>query len=139
MTRTVAHTNRIPALAGCLLTAAFLVTAPRTAAAQDASKVYELNEVSSMPKLSSPSETARIINGAYPEQLRRSGVGGTVQMEFVVQANGKVDVSTVEVAATVAALGDAAKSVAGKLEFQPATVKGTPVKSRVVLPLLFKP
>ena len=36
-------------------------------------------------------------------------------------------------------IGEAAKSVAGKLEFQPATVKGTPVTSRVVLPLLFKP
>ena len=112
---------------------------PRLAAAQDASKVYELNEVTSMPKLASSSETMRLINNAYPEQLRRSGIGGTVQMEFVVNANGKVDVSTIEVAASVPALGDAAKSVAGKLEFQPATVKGTPVKSRVVLPLLFKP
>jgi len=37
------------------------------------------------------------------------------------------------------ALTEAAKQVAPRLEFSPARVKGTAVKSRVVLPLIFKP
>ena len=120
-------------------TAATLLLLPTTVRAQDAAKIYNLNEVDAMPKLTSQAYMARIMQDAYPAALKKAGIGGAVQMEFVVDEKGKVDISTVDVVATNPGLADAAKQVAPKLEFSPAKVKGTPVKSRVVLPLVFKP
>ncbi|MBI3790141.1 MAG: energy transducer TonB [Gemmatimonadetes bacterium] len=107
------------------------------AAAQD--KVYDLTDVTTLPKLSSSAQTARLIQSSYPSELKKNGIGGTVDMEFIVGKDGKVEASTIEVNANVPALGAAAKAVAEKLEFQPAQVKGAPVRARVVLPLVFKP
>ena len=122
-----------------LTTAAALLAMPTTLRAQDANKIYDLSEVDVMPKLTSQQYFARIMADAYPANLKKAGVGGAVQMEFVVFASGKVDASTIDVMSSVPALADAAKLVAPKLEFLPAKVKGTAVKSRVVLPLVFKP
>ncbi len=117
-----------------ILTAAVATT---SAAAQD--KVYDLSDVTTLPKLSSSAQTNRLIQGAYPSDLKKNGVGGTVDMEFVVGKDGKVETSSIEVNASVPALAAAAKAVAEKLEFSPAQVRGTPVRARVVLPLVFKP
>ena len=119
--------------------AATLLALPLAARAQDAGKIYDLSEVDVMPKLTSSSFMAKIINDAYPANLRKAGVGGAVQMEFVVDEKGKVDVSSIDAFSGNPALTEAAKQVAPKLEFAPAKVKGTAVKSRVVLPLIFKP
>ncbi|MDQ8155677.1 MAG: energy transducer TonB [Gemmatimonadota bacterium] len=107
--------------------------------AQDAKKIYDLSEVDAMPKLSSPTYMARIMSEAYPANLRKAGVGGAVQVEFVVDEKGRVDAGSIDAISSVPALTEAAKQVAPKLEFSPAKVKGTAVKSRVVLPLIFKP
>lgn len=116
-----------------------LLAFPVVSRAQDATKIYDLSEVDAMPKLASPAFMARIISEAYPANLRKAGVGGAVQMEFVVNEKGKVDAGTIDAISSVPALTEAAKSVAPKLEFVPAKVKGTAVKSRVILPLIFKP
>ncbi len=118
---------------------AALLVLPATVRAQDANKVYDLSEVDVMPKLMSQQYFARIMQDAYPASLRKAGIGGAVQMEFVVNASGKVDASTIDAMSNVPALLEAAKGLAPKLEFQPAKVKGTAVKSRVILPLVFKP
>ncbi len=122
-----------------LLAATALLLIPTIGRAQDATKIYELSEVETMPKLSSTAFMARIVQEAYPASLRRAGVGGAVQMEFVVDEKGKVDASSVDAISNVPLLVTAAKEVAPKLEFVPAKIKGTAVKSRVVLPLIFKP
>jgi protein TonB len=139
MKRSVAAPRESRALFWMLAVAATMLVMPLTVRAQDASKVYDLSEVDAMPKLSSSSFMARIISDAYPANLRKAGIGGAVQMEFVVDASGKVEVSSIEAVSNVPALVEAAKMVAPKLEFVPAKVKGTAVKSRVVLPLIFKP
>jgi protein TonB len=121
-----------------LVVAALVIpAAAATAAAQD--KVYDLSDVTTLPKLSSSAQTSRLIQSAYPSDLKKSGVGGTVDMEFVVGKDGKVEAGSIEVNASVPALAAAAKAVAEKLEFSPAQVKGAPVRARVVLPLVFKP
>ena len=57
----------------------------------------------------------------------------------MIGPDGKVEESSVEVvAATVPALGDAAKEVASKLEFQPGKVNDAPVRTRVLLPIVYK-
>ncbi|WP_337170499.1 TonB family protein [Gemmatimonas aurantiaca] len=109
-----------------------------TAAAQD-DKVYPISEVTNPPKLASSTNAARLIQESYPADLKSRGVGGMVELQFVVDAKGKVDPSTVEVVdATQTALGEAAKKVAAKLDFNPGKVNGSAVKTKVVLPIIYK-
>lgn len=111
----------------------------RTAAAQD-DKVYQIAEVTNPPKLSSSALAARLIQESYPEDLKRRGVGGMVELQFIVDAKGKVDPASVEVVdATQTALGDAAKKVVSRLDFFPGKVNGATVKTKVVLPIIYKP
>lgn len=115
------------------------IASPTAARAQDAKKVYDLSEVDAMPKMMQQAYVAKIMEAAYPVNLKKAGVGGAVQVEFVVDETGKVDPASVDAVSSVPALAEAAKQVAPKIEFSPAKVKGTAVKSRVVLPLVFKP
>ncbi len=111
----------------------------RTAAAQD-DKVYPINEVTNPPKLASATTAARLISESYPSDLKSRGVGGMVEIQFVVDSKGKVEPGTIEVVdATQSALGEAAKKVVTKLDFQPGKVNGNTVKTRVVLPIIYKP
>ena len=100
-----------------------LAVAPRSASAQDASKEYALADLSTPVQLASPSDAAKRIQRAYPPNLLRAGIGGTVQVD----------------AATIPALADAAKSIVPDIRFKPGMVNGTPVRARVVLPIVFKP
>ncbi|HYD52552.1 MAG TPA: energy transducer TonB [Gemmatimonadaceae bacterium] len=126
---------RIAAVAAVALIASAL--APSTARAQG--QVYAPNELTVMPKLASPADVARIIRESYPENLRRARVNGTVEVEFVVGPDGRVESSTIEVvAATPPALSAPAKVAVEKLVFRPGQVKGQPVRTRVALPLVYR-
>ena len=124
----------VPALA------ALMLVTPFTAAQAQDDKVYAISDVQAPPKLSSTAVAARLIQDSYPADLRNRGVGGMVELQFVVDAKGKVDPSSVEVVdATQTALGEAARKVVTKLDFNPAKVNGTPVKVKVTLPIIYKP
>jgi TonB family protein len=100
---------------------------------------HEMSELESIPRFSSPSSAARLIQGSYPSALKRAGINGTVQLEFVVLPNGKVEAGSVQVVtASSPALGEAAKGMAEKIEFTPGTIKGEAVRARVILPLVYK-
>jgi protein TonB len=110
-----------------------------TAAAQD-DKVYPMSELTNPPKLSSTTLAARLIQESYPADLKSRGVGGMVELQFVVDSKGKVEPASVEVVdATQTALGEAAKKVVSKLEFNPGKLNGSAVKTKVVLPIIYKP
>lgn len=128
------HRGFMPAVLALL----FAGPLAQSAAAQD--KVYEMSEVQSAPKLSSATMAARLIQESYPEDLKRRGVGGMVELAFVVDAKGKVDPASVVVNdATQTALGEAAKKVISRLDFQPGKMNGAGVKTKVVLPIIYKP
>lgn len=111
---------------------------PSVARAQ--SDVYGSEDLSAAPKLASPAAAARLLARSFPEEMRRSGTGGTVQLQFVIGTNGKVEPSSIEViSAPAPALGVAAKSVAEKMEFVPGKKDGNAVRARVQLPLVYKP
>ena len=119
------------------LTAALVSAAPSLAAAQD--KVYGVEELTTKPKVASMTKTAQLVQRSYPDKLKAAGVDGTVQVEFVVGPDGKVETGSVQViAASVPAFGDAANEVASKLEFQPGKVNDAPVRTRVLLPIVYK-
>ncbi|AMW05014.1 energy transducer TonB [Gemmatimonas phototrophica] len=125
----------IPAIAAAFVAGPFVSTAQ----AQD-DKVYAISDVQAPPKLASSVVAARIIADSYPADLKSRGVGGMVELQFVVDAKGKVDPSSVEVVdATQTALGEAAKKVVTKLDFNPAKVNGSPVRVKVTLPIIYKP
>lgn len=126
---------RLPAFAAALL----IGSVSATAQAQS-DKVYAISDVQAPPKLSSTATAARLIQDSYPADLKSRGVGGMVELQFVVDDKGKVDPGSVEVVdATQTALGEAAKKVVTKLDFNPAKVNGTPVRVKVTLPIIYKP
>jgi len=113
---------------------ACVMLAPSQASAQ----AYTPDQLSEMPSLKSASQAQRAIQRAYPRSLQDNGITGKVQVRFVVQADGSVDPSSVEVvAASVKALGEAAASAISKIEFVPGKKDGSPVASVVVMPIAF--
>jgi protein TonB len=112
--------------------------APRAARAQG--EIYGAEDLTAAPRLVSPAAAARLIVRSFPEDLRRQSAGGTVQLQFVIAPNGKVEAGSVEVVAAAApALGAAAKTVAEKLEFVPGKKDGGAVRTRVMMPIVYKP
>ena len=102
-------------------------------------ETHEISELETIPKFSSPPSAVRTIHGSYPAALKRAGVNGTVQLEFVVLPTGKVEPGSVQiVAASSPAFGEAAKGMAEKIEFTPGTIKGEAVRARVILPLVYR-
>ena len=130
--------RRIRRLASAAAVAFALCAAPRLAAAQDA--VYGGEDLTSPPKLVSSAAAARLVARSFPEEMRKAGTGGTVQLQFVIGKDGKVEPSSIEVVeAPAPALGAAAKSVAEKMQFVPGKKDGSNVRARVQLPIVYKP
>lgn len=126
-------------LAAAASVAALLFVAPRVSLAQSG-EVFGPDELSTPPRLVSAAATARLVARTYPEQLRRSGKGGTVRLSFIIGANGKAEPGSIEVVDTPAPeLGTAAKSVAENIEFTPGKKGGQPVRARVELPITYQP
>lgn len=115
---------------------AFIV--PAASKAQDAT-IYSPSELDKPAALSSTEMTARLLARSYPAALQRAGVTGTVQVQFVVDQTGKVDPTTVQiVSSTEPKLADAAKGIVPEIKFKPGQLNGQPVKSVVILPIVYK-
>jgi TonB family protein len=79
------------------------------------------------------------IRPRYPEQLRHQRLEGRVEVEFVVDERGRVDMRTVKVIESTHDLFTAAVQRAlGGMRFSPAKVGGKPVRQYVRLPVIFK-
>ncbi len=132
------RTPVVQALRALLLAAAVLFAAPTVALAQD-DTVYSPSELDTPPKLTSQEMTARLLARSYPATLQKAGITGTVQIQFVVDESGKVDPASVKVlSSSVPALADAAKNIVGEIKFKPGVLAGKPVKSVVLLPIVYK-
>jgi protein TonB len=118
-----------------MLLVAGLAIAPAQAAAQT---VFETSDLSEMPSLKSADQTQRAIARSYPQNQQDAGIGGTVQIRFVVGSDGKVAESTVEVLATSSKLlGEAAAKAVSAIEFVPGKKDGSAVASYVVMPIRY--
>ncbi len=115
------------------------VITPATAAAQAASKAYTLAEVETKPSLASIAEFQRLVADGYPEDMKRRRMGGIAEVAFVVDASGKVEPGSVEIVdATQPAFGEAAKKALLQAGFKPGKVSGSPVRTQVSLPIIYK-
>jgi TonB family protein len=103
----------------------------------DSTRVYDLTEVEVLPRPQNVSDFTAALGRGYPAHLRASGVGGTVQVAFVVSPAGEP--SDVRVLSTP----DSGFSVptvqaVSLLRFTPAQVQGRPVAVRVEQPITWR-
>jgi protein TonB len=83
---------------------------------------FSTGEVDELPELRSP------LNPPYPEHLRRAGINGSVHLEYVILASGRVDSASVRViASTEPAFTIAVIGVVLSASFKPARRRGLPV------------
>lgn len=79
-------------------------------------------------------------NPGYPDALRKAGISGRVVAEFVVDEQGRVDASSINiVSSTHPLLSAAVRASVGRARFAPAYSKGHVVRQVVHLPVVFEP
>jgi periplasmic protein TonB len=111
------------------------VALPHDAAAQD---FFTPDQLSEQPSIKSGQQASRAILRSYPRGLRDAGIGGSVQVRFIIDTDGKVDPTSVEiVAASVNALGEAATKALEDIQFTPGKKDGASVRSMVVMPIVY--
>ncbi len=88
------------------------------------------------PQLQNAAEVQRLLQRNYPPLLRDSGITGQVQMKFVVNAQGRVEATSVSVVnASHDAFGEASTRVVERMRFKPAKVGGRAVPVLVQIPI----
>lgn len=116
---------------------AILVAAAPAAAQQapaDSVRVYELVQVDELPRPQNVPELVAALQEAYPPELRAAGIGGTVELSFVVGADGSTGSVRVLNASDSAFIAPSLQALS-VLRFTPAQVGGRPVAVRVEQPL----
>ncbi|WP_420129298.1 TonB family protein [Longimicrobium sp.] len=122
-----------------LLAALSLLLAASSAVAQDtpppdSGRVYELEDVETQPRPVNVADLRAALDAGFPPERLAQGAGGTVNVSFVVGADGAVRQARV-VSSTDAAFDAPTLSALAVLRLSPATVGGTPVATRVELPI----
>jgi periplasmic protein TonB len=101
-------------------------------------KVYPPEELSELPKIARSADAVAAVNEEYPAELKAARIGGRVQVRMILNADGTVDASSVQVvAATNERLGEAAMRAVKKMQFAPGKANGKAVRTVVLLPLKF--
>lgn len=116
---------------------ALLVAMPLSAQQADTTRVYDLHEVEVAPRPRNTPEFIEALNRSYPPHLRAAGVGGTVQVGFVVGADGGPGEVRVLSTPDTGLDGPSVQAVA-LLRFDPAQVQGRAVPVRVELPITWR-
>lgn len=115
----------------------FVLAAVPCAAQQapaDSTRVYELSEVEVLPRPQNVADFTAALQQAYPPHLYQAGVGGTVQLSFIVGPDGApAEVRVVDSPDT--AFNAPSVQAVSLLRFSPAQVQGQPVPVRVVQPI----
>ncbi len=75
-------------------------------------------------------------NPIYPFELRKTGVTGTVVVEFIVDASGRVTEARA-ISSPHPDLSKAAVAAILQAEYKPGIRKGKPVATRMQVPLTF--
>jgi periplasmic protein TonB len=133
------HLSRFRRVAATVAAIGVPVFLPASVTAQDVSRTYTFAEVETKPALASLQNFQRIVSESYPEDLRRRRLGGIAEIAFVVDASGRVEPSSVEIIdATQPAFGEAARKALLMAGFKPGKVSGTPVRTKVSLPIVYR-
>lgn len=99
---------------------------------------FSASLVDRQAELSNREELVRLLERLYPPSLRQRRIEGTVQVQFVVTAEGRVDMSTVQIMASTDDLfTEAAKRALREFRFRPARKGEHNVRMLTVLPLVW--
>ncbi|MBV9772826.1 MAG: TonB family protein [Gemmatimonadetes bacterium] len=106
----------------------------------DASKAssgpVDVAVVEERPKLQNGDEMQRVLERLYPPLLRDAGVTGQTVLQFVIDTEGRVESSSVEVvSATNDAFREASVKAAEKFRFRPAKIGGRNVRVAITMPI----
>jgi TonB family protein len=91
-----------------------------------------------LPKLLNPEEVQQALWSAYPNQLKRTGTGGTVRLRIDVDEAGKIVGTSISKGSGHAALDTAALQVVQMMRFAPAREQGARVNAAVEVPVTFQ-
>lgn len=89
------------------------------------------------PAFANIAEVRQALEREYPPLLRDAGIGGTVQVWFFIDENGKVTKQSVNKSSGHTALDEAALRVAPVFTFTPALNRDKKVSVWVSLPITF--
>jgi TonB family protein len=100
---------------------------------------FSANLVDRKASLSNQSEVVRVMQRLYPNDLKASWTEGSVRVQFVVTAEGRVDMSTVQVLSTShAQFTDATLQALKDFRFTPARKGDHNVRMLTMLPIEWK-
>lgn len=90
------------------------------------------------PRLTNVDEVTETLRAVYPEDLRDEGVGGEAVLWLYVGTDGQVSESRLHESSGVEELDEAAREVAGSMEFEPAVHEDSPTAVWVQQPIAFR-
>ena len=101
---------------------------------------YEVQELERAPELSNKGSIGSIMERLYPRLLQDAGVGGTVVSQFVIEADGTVNMRTLKVLeSSNAQLTDATKLAVERFRFRPGWVGERYVRTLITMPITWQP
>jgi TonB family protein len=100
----------------------------------DTTGVYQLREVTDLPRPTNTPAFQVALARSYPPALRNAGTSGVVTARFVVEPDGKVSHVTIVRSSNAAFDGPTLEAVR-MLRFRPAKVNGRPVRVWVMQPI----
>jgi periplasmic protein TonB len=100
---------------------------------------FSANLVDRKASLQNQAQVVRVLERLYPHSLKASGLEGSVHVQFVVTAEGRVDLSTVQVMSSAHSLfTDATLQALKDFRFTPARKGNYNVRMLTVLPIEWK-
>ena len=112
--------------------------APAPEAAPDFA--YEVAVLERVPELSNKGAIGSIMERLYPRLLQDAGIGGTVVMQFVIEPDGTVDMSSAKVLeSSNEQLSEASMKAIERFRFRPGRYKGENVRVLIQMPITWQP
>lgn len=106
----------------------------------DPNATYTANAVDRVAELRNRGDVASAMRRLYPTHLREAGVGGTVVVQFVVNAEGRVESSSIRIIrAEHPDLGEQTRRAVADFRFRPAQKGNRNVRQLVQMPIVWQP
>lgn len=110
------------------------------ATVEDERFAYEASVLHRQPELRNATDVQQIMQRLYPRMLQDANIGGRVVLEFVIEADGTVDRSSIKVVeATHAQFTEVSTHVVERFQFRPGVYNNRNVRVLVRMPITWQP
>ena len=115
-------------------------TAQDLAAVDSSTFAYESHVLSRQPELRNLAQVRSYMERNYPRNLQDAGIGGSVTLQFVVEADGTVEKGSVKVLdASHPQFAGVSEDVAERFRFRPGIYQNREVRVLVKMPITWQP